>query len=162
MDSSTQLAAPGPPHNLAQKITGNLAKDLASRLVPVSDILQRYQLSELELRTLLEYGPFQTMLREAQAEWESSASTPERIRAKSLLALEQTIEDICEIAMNKKAAAANRLDAAKLLHDITGLRKASEVPGQGAPIERFQLVLNIGDRPVTVDAGAAAKVIDGK
>lgn len=142
---------------LSDKLSGELASALAQRLDTLEEILTRFRISEEDLHKLLDNPTFQDMMREANVLWSSAPSTPERIKIKAQLATEDLIPELYAAAANNQNAVGARIDAAKLLYEMTGAKKAETGGGAGGittPQDKFTLILNIGDRPVTIETQA--------
>lgn len=136
------------PDTMLGKIHANIAADIAKNLETRATICERYGVTSEQLDALCRHPLMLALIREAEANFNGAENIGERIKIKAQMALEELIPEIMKLASN--GAGATRIDAAKLLHDLTGLKKQEAV--QGATPERFTLVLNIGDKPLTIDA----------
>lgn len=161
----TNPSVPARAQSLGEKLTGELAAALARRLDTLEEILKRFNLTEEQLGKLLDNPSFQDMMREANIQWSAAPSTPERIRIKAQLATEELIPEIYAVAANGQNPLGPRLDAAKLLYEITGNRQAqAAAAAAGAPSgvqDKFTLILNIGPTPVTIEAKTIEPASDG-
>lgn len=140
---------PAPRDTMLGKVHAQLAADIATRLESRATIAAKYGLTSAQLETLERSPLLQSLIREAELDWSGAANTPERIKLKASMALETIIPEVLGIAADTKNGLGARLDAVRLLHDLTGLKKQQDA--QTASPERFTLVLNIGDTPQTID-----------
>src|SRR5262245_23848082 len=113
---------------LLSDLSGRLAFDLAAGLKNVTEVMECYGLTGLELKNLLENDAFAAMVREARARFLSDMSTPERVQVKAQLAVEDCIKPIYDIVHGGVYPAAAKIDATKLLASIAGLNSK---PGGG-------------------------------
>lgn len=123
------------------------------RLETRATLCAKYGLTDAQLERITASPLMQQLIRDAEAEWGGAANTAERIRLKSGMGLEEVIPLVVALAADVKSGVSNRLDAVRLLHDLSGLRKQEAM--QAASPERFTLVMNIGDVPITIEHGPA-------
>lgn len=134
-----------------EHLSAALAFSLANRLNSIEEILVRFGLSSTQLAKLMGYPPFQRLVREAHAKWNSDMSTAERVRLKAQMALETVLLPIQQIANNAQAGHQSRIDAAKLLAGVAGMSR-SESAGNATP--SFNLQINLGDQSASLSIAA--------
>lgn len=152
-----------------------LARDIAQDIYPLSQLLNKHGLTNLQYEFLLEHNEFfKRAIAQETKDWQSIASTEKRIRLQALAAL----EDKLPIIANRMGSAAEKLgdvvEAAKLVAKVAGV---DTIPsGSGGGGAGFTITIDLGaDTRVTIgpqeatpqdtDApGSAAipKVVEGK
>lgn len=152
-----------------QRLTGNgtafserdarLALELVSGLSSVKDVLDRYGMTELELRQKLATPGFQALLKETRQAWQSDLNARERVKLKAALLVEDSLMSVFRVANDKDVGVTARLDAFKSLAKIASVDEADKQAGGGAG--RFVLNINVPgvNAPVTID-GVASKAVD--
>lgn len=130
-----------------------LARDLAQDMFEPAEIRDAHKLSDEQFAKILQDDTFQRMLRDVSIEWNSAASTPERIRVKAQsaveVALDQFFVDICD----RGIPLVQRTDALKALMKLGELGE-KDAP-TGAVGTGVQITINLG----TPGEGQEAKTI---
>lgn len=116
-----------------QGYSAALAHDVATGLMPLSEIAYHHGMSLQDLERLCRTPAFAQMVDQYRAEWGSLENAKDRIKAKSRLALEEGIVTLFEILNNDKAATAARVAAAKELKDMADLGLKSDQTAVGLP-----------------------------
>jgi hypothetical protein len=136
-----------------------LAAELATRLLPVPEVMKRYNMTTAELTTLLADSQFKNMVRDFRREWESPMSARERVKLKSSLAVEDGIVELYRIFKDLDTVPAARIDAFKQLVGLADMQPKKEGAEAGPA---FSLTLNLGgtdediSKTITIDADADA------
>jgi len=89
-----------------------------------------------------EHPNFVKMLEEMSREWNSAASTAERVKIKAQTGLESTLEVYIRDIFNPDIPLAQRVEAGKFLARLGGLGERESV-GIG---EKFMIQINIGEK----------------
>lgn len=121
-----------------------LAMEIASGMSKPSEIFMRHGLTPQQSIDLLKNPQFQSMLREAHSTWNSNANAEERIRLKSLIALEELLPEHFKLATDPDVSPASRIDAVKTFERLSGVAKTGDGPAAGS---QFVVNINLGDKP---------------
>lgn len=158
--SSTALVTSQPPAKTPSKFDlgpvndfdARLAVELAIQLVPVQDLLKRYELTKQELQVKLKDAGFRRQVRDAKRVWNSDLSVKERIRLKSQVLIEDSILAVYNILHDNDTAPQSRLEAFKQLARVADVDQPEK---QGADAgSRFSITLQFGDpsqRPLAIE-----------
>jgi hypothetical protein len=139
-----------PADGLMSPVIGALAYELAARLRPGREVLERYGVSITDFKRLMGTPAFQDMLRRAKQEFGSLASTPDRVRVKAQLLTEIGLDEVWRIVSNTGQPAAARVSAYNSIKSLTGMDR----PEEAKPLQRFSLKIvmpvlsSVGDPPV--------------
>jgi hypothetical protein len=139
-----------PPNPNFDNIQASLAAELATKLLPLADIMERYSLDATQLRHLMADTQFKQMIVEYRREWNSPLSARERVRMKSALAVEDGIPELHNIFYNTETNPTARLAAYKQLVDLAEMQPRREDAPTGPA---FSLTLNLGGEtaPLTLE-----------
>ncbi len=128
-----------------------LAWELTADIVPLAEIMRRYDLTFDSLAEKRRDPVFRSVLEEYSRAWNSSLSTADRVRIKAALLVEDGLLDIFRILKAEDSAAAAKLDAFAALAragDVGPSKNASAQAG-----ERFSVTINLpNSAPVQIDA----------
>ena len=139
----------GSPDTLSEDLQA-LAAEIAKDLVPPEMIIGQWGLSEAEFAALLSAPEFDALLRIERAKWYSPENTNERVRAKSLMGVEDGMLAMSEIIKDRDAGPIARIKAFSELvrtggADNAGIAKAKASGGAGAGSgERFSISIHLG------------------
>ena len=127
-----------------------LAWELTANILPMGEIMKRYDLDFDSLAEKRLDPTFRAVLEEYGRAWSSSLSAQERIRVKAALLVEDGLLDIFRILKSADTAPAAKLDA------FTALSKAGDVgtakKDSAAGGERFSVTINLpGSQAVKID-----------
>lgn len=122
-------------------ITSSLAMELASQLSPPSEVFARHGITPDDAAAIVADPTFQTMIKEAHAEWKSTGNVAERIKLKAQLALEELLIPTFQMAKDQRIPAPSRTDATKMFERLSGVAKTTEDTGGGGP--KFVLSINV-------------------
>lgn len=125
------------------QMTASLATEIAQQLSPPSEIFARAGLSKEDALKLLNQPEFQAMVKAAKSEWNAVGSTPERIKLKAQMALEELMLPQFRMAMDPKTPATARNDAFKSFERLAEAGKSGD--GDAATGPKFVLNINLGE-----------------
>lgn len=159
--ATKEVSVPKPTSVATEVITHRLAGEMASGLLPVSEILTRFELTSAQLKVIAKDERFRKMFWEAKAIWNGTENVQERIRQKSALLLEDSLMPLYKIIHDLNLAPAARIDAFARLQSIANMQPSRE--GDGTPRESFILNVTIGDdkKTVLIDAESTYSDDDG-
>lgn len=127
-----------------------LILELVSGIDPPAEIMQRYGLTEEQLKAKLRSPGFRSAYQEAARVWKSSPNVKERIRMRAGALLEDSLQDIFLIIKNVSLPASQRLEATKQLGQLSQTINPKEQQGTGAA---FTInIVRRGHEPVTINA----------
>lgn len=137
MDSPFSLPA------VAQKQDAEaaLAAELATKLLPLAEILKRYGLTKDELKNKLADPQFKHMVTEFRREWHSPLSSRDRVKAKAALAVEDGLLELHRVFYDPDTNASVRLDAYKQLVQLADMQPKKEESGSTGG--GFSVTINI-------------------
>ena len=127
-----------------EQVLRDLAQDIARDIDDVPDILKRFGLTHEEYQRIAETRHFKTMLQTASSEWGGASNTPERIKLKAALAVEQSIPTVFASISDTKESLSGRVEALKTLAKIGGLGNAPP-PNAAGSGQVFRLQINFPD-----------------
>lgn len=132
-----------PPEEVFAVDLAMLAREIAMDLFDVGQILELHRLTDEEWRRIQETPKFQQMLAEMIAEWNSAASTRDRVRLKAATGLESVLEVYIRNIGDETIPLAQRTEAGKFL------ARLGELDGSQAGMSggggQLLIQLNIGD-----------------
>jgi hypothetical protein len=138
-----------------------LAAELGARILPLPDILKRYNISAAELKVLLKDEQFRHMVADFRREWHSPMSARDRVRVKAALAVEDGLIDLHQLFLDPEITPSARLDAYKQLVQLADMQpKRDDV---GGPSAGFSITINIPreNEPMkTITLDQEAEVVD--
>lgn len=143
----TSLTTPEiPPEEVFAVDFATLAREIAMDIFPVHDVLRLHQLTDEQWQRIQSNPKFQQMLGDMVTEWNSTASTKERIKIKAQTGLESELEHYVRAIKDENIPLAQRVEAGKFL------AKLGELDGNvlgGAGGSGFNITLNIGTTSTT-------------
>jgi len=125
-------------------VNAQLAAELAAGLLPVPDILHRYEKTPAQLKQLLKDPMFSRMVSDFAKEWNSPLTAKERIRMKSLIAVEDSLSALYAMFHNPANAPPARLEAFKQLAELADAKPKKDAAADGS---RFSVTFNIPASP---------------
>lgn len=131
------------------EISGRLADDLATQLIPLPAILEKYALNSLQLKMIVDTPQFRVLYAEAKARWNSDTNTEERIRSKSSMMVEDSLLEVFHILHNDETSNSTKLESFKQLTSVADLgpKRGKDNGGSG---QRTTITINVpplGDKP---------------
>lgn len=114
-----------------------LAEELAVGTKPPAEIWSSHGIkTREEAQRLLSIPAFRAMISEFRAEWQATHNITERIRVRSLLALEEGLLSLYEGGINADNPLSSRKEVFAFFAKLGGIEKtdAAIIPGQGVTI----------------------------
>lgn len=118
-----------------------LAADLVLRLRPVKDILDRYEMTQADLKRLLANPQFRTLCNEARQKWTSDLSAGDRVKLKAAIIAEDVLPTIHGMIVSGSTPAPARVDAFKTVNRLAQLDTPEK---SGAESGRFVINIRLG------------------
>ena len=147
-----------PPASVStQDMQAELAMELAAGLLPINNIMTRFDLTKEQLRLLLLNPIFRGMVRSYKQEWLAATNAKERIRVKAAMATEEGLLELNRIFHDSMLNPTARLEAFKQMSNLADVQPKKDAVDTGP---KFNLTLNLGSDPnaaaqhVTIDATA--------
>lgn len=132
-----------------------LVWELVANISPAADILKRHGLTVADLKAKMLDKMFVAAYKEAKQAWASDLNVQQRIRLKSGLLLEDSLQDIFVMIKDPLQSASNKLEATKQLGQLSQTINPKQLAGgEGSA---FKLTINLGDnstKSVTIDGHA--------
>lgn len=146
-----------------------LAEELAMGMRPATDIWRDHGIeSREEAAKILAIPQVKTMIKDFRAEWASTNNISERIRVRSLMALEEGLLSLYQGAIDKTNPLNHRKDTMQFFARLAGLDKQSDVPanmlgaGGGGVSINIDLSNNGDERIVRINAGSVQQPEDAE
>ena len=153
--SSPQVQLPGAEVNLKlSALSAHIATELAAGLSDASAVRERYGISQAQWETLKKSEVFREMLGEAVRRLRGDLNASARIQMKADIVLEDAIPAYDDIIHSKETPAQAKIDAGKLLAQLTG-RTGKQ--NENGPVSGGGFTLNInlgGQEKVVIDGNA--------
>ena len=146
----------------ADDMRATLAAELAIGLLPVKDLLERFDLSAPQLKTLLQTPEFRGMVKDYKQAWHSASNVKERVRLKAAIATEEGLLELYQIFNNMEFNPSARLEAFKQLTALSDVAPKKDAIDHGPG---FHLTLNLGGDPktgITLEAVPNAALTEGE
>lgn len=132
---------------ISSEMSAALALDLAADIWPEADVFKNHGVEPVYGAALMQQEWFKKMIEEARREWNSITNAKQRIRLKSQLAVEHSIDELYTVITDKTVPAQARVAAFKELKDLSGAA-AQENSGAGGPaVPTVNIFLNGADEP---------------
>ncbi len=129
--------------DMTQQQLAALAREIAMDIKTIENILATYKLTSAQYDHLKENNAFfKHALKTLTIEWQSAASTPERIKIEAAAALEDAMPVLYTRLVNKAEGLPGVTEVAKLFAKIAGVGERQE--GPGTPGERFTITIDLG------------------
>ncbi len=131
-----------------------LAAELAAGLLPIGDILTRFDLTKQQLGKLLADPGFRRAIVDYREQWRDAGNARERIRVKAALAVEEGLIELYNMYINPELNPSARLDAYKQLVTLSATAPVKDVPENSGP--QFSVTFNIpgAEQPLTIQGSA--------
>src|SRR5262252_451989 len=95
-----------------------LAREVAMDILPLTDVLKLHQISSEDWATIQENPRFKQMFEQMVREWNSAASTRERVRIKAATGLESQLEGLIAALSDESIPYTQRIEGGKFLARI--------------------------------------------
>ena len=130
-----------------------LAAELAVGLLPLPDVLKRFDISKDQLKLLLKDQQFKSMVRQFKHEWHAASNAKDRIKLKAAMMVEENLLELHRLFLDIELNPTARLDAFKQMTVLADVQPKKDAPDSGP---RFMLTLNLAgegsDQSLTIDA----------
>lgn len=155
-----------PTHALLDPFYAALARELATDLYPVGEVLARYGFTgpgDERWEALHRSEAFQALLGTATREWNALDSTQKRVRAKAMISVEMAIPEWHRCIVDPTTGAGLRADLAKLMVAVAGIGQPppGSMPTEGAGF-KLNIVINPSDKPQQVLTITPGPVLDAR
>ena len=140
----------------------SIDKEIACDSFDMGDILKAHSLT-LEQFKRIEHTPrFQLYLREALADWNSTANTQERVKSKTAVSVEDMLPTLHSTVLDKTQPLAPRVELFKALMRAAGIGEKSTTGANDAG-EKFSVTINLGgENSLKIEKTLPSQVIDGE
>lgn len=132
--------------------------ELVANISPAADVLKRHGLTVADFAAKKRDTMFVAAFKEAKAVWNSDMNVQQRIKFKSGLLLEDSLQDLFLIIKNPEMAASLKMEATKQLGQLSQTINPKQSAESGG--SAFKLTINLGDSPaktVTIDGYAVSQ-----
>lgn len=127
-----------------ERILRSLAIDIVRNMREVPEVLSTAGISPEEYSKLAETSFFKEMLQQAAIEWEGAENTPDRIKLKSAVLVEQALPELFGTLTDKSEALSGRVELFKTMAKLGGLGNAPVT--QASEGQVFRLEINFSDK----------------
>jgi uncharacterized protein (DUF1786 family) len=118
-----------------------LAREIASDMRDVAEILALYDVTEPQWEALQRSSRFQSLLQSAIEEWQSVTNTPERVKMKSLAFVEEALPEFFARVHDGKETLSAKNEVLKTISRLAGIGGPVEGAISG---ERMVITINLG------------------
>lgn len=118
-----------------------LAAELGANLLPLPEVMRRFEIDPPTLKKLLADPQFRHMVKDFKRDWNSPMSAKDRIKLKSLLMVEDGLIELHKIFHNMDLNPAARMDAFKQMTELADAKPKKDALPEGS---KFNLTLNLG------------------
>lgn len=127
-----------------------LAREIASDIHPVEDIIKRHGIPSEEFEVILRNPKFTRLLEDAATAWGDAQNTGERIKVKSLSMLEDWLVTAYATLHDVKSSLRDKVELAKFIGRLGGIGEKGIMDTSGG--ERISISINMGDQVKKADA----------
>jgi hypothetical protein len=135
-----------------------LAREIAMDVHELPDILKRLNITQLQWEAIQNNHRFLGYLQDAVATWNGALNAPERIKVKSLTAIEDWIITAYALLHEEKHSLRDKTELAKLISRLAGV--GEKAPGELAPGEKISITINMGEQSMHAEKEAIPKIIE--
>lgn len=136
-----------------------LAREIAMDIHDVETIVKNHALTLEQFAFIEKSAIFQTYLKQYIAEWNSCASTADRVKLKSLAFVEEALPEFFAQVHRQGEPLPGKVKALEVISKIGGLGPASFKDG-GPAGEKFSITINMGaDEKMVINASPTPKAI---
>ncbi len=133
-----------------------LASGLAQHIRDPQEILAELGFSEDDWQELERSHVFRKMLNQAVAEWNNVARTPQRVKLKAAINIEQSLPQFYEDMVNANHPLVARVRALEVVAKLAGLPEP-ELERYSGPTNSFKLEIHLGTGE-TISVGAGTEL----
>lgn len=136
-----------------------LAREIAMDIHDLPDILKRLNITQDQWADIQRTKRFQGYLEDAVVTWQSALNGPERIKVKSLAAIEDWLATAYGYLHDDKLPLRDKTELAKLVSRLAGV--GEKAPNELPVGEKISITINMGDQTMHVDkAPPLPKIIE--
>lgn len=137
-----------------------LAREIAADLRTVNEILEIHKVTTPEWERIRTNPQFTKLLQSCIEEWNSAGNTPERIKLKSLIFIEEALPEFYSRAHDPKETLTAKTEVLKTVSRLAGVGgNAGDQVNAG---ERMVVTINLGaDHQLKIEKEVTSKVIEG-
>jgi len=121
-----------------------LAREVAIDHYPISDILNRYNITNDEWDALQEWPRFIELVEVEKQNWNSALNTNARIKLKSATLIEEWMEEGHKLLHDTSESMNSKVELIKLLGKFSGLESPAQLQGEVAG--RVTINIKIGEK----------------
>ena len=143
MDNATQpiLAEKLPVSFEENNLMLKLARDLALDMQPIEKIQEHLGISNAQLERFRNHPEFLRYLRDAMSEWNSAASTPDRVKLKSMHFIEEALPEFFARAHDPREPLAAKTRLLETIGRFAGMGGLADGVVSG---EKLSVTINLG------------------
>jgi len=130
------------PVTLTENQIVKLARELAYDMQNKATILKAYKLTQSQFASIEVMPYFRRTLEASVIEWEAATNTPERVRLKAAVALEEALPTLGARMQSKDEDLNKAVEAAKLFAKVAGIGERAAEAGTG---EKITISINLGN-----------------
>lgn len=149
--------APPMPTNMDPTKLAKLARELVMNIRPKAAVLDDFAITEAQLATLVEFPMFKRLYEQLAMEWNSVASTEERIRFKAAAALEDGLAVLATRMVDEKEALPAANETAKVLARLANIGEKEAGTRTG---EKFTINISVAGKTLTFEKEVEPTVIE--
>ncbi len=129
-----------------------LAREIAMDIHPLPEVLKRLNITNNQWEEIQRNPRFNGYLEDAVVTWCSALNGPERIKVKSLAAIEDWLLTAYGYLQDEKSSLRDKVELAKMMARLAGVgeKAAGELPVG----EKISITINMGEQTMHVDKSA--------
>ena len=151
-----------PAGNSSTEVTMlKLARELAADIRSLDEILEIYEVSAEQWRSISSNATFQMYLRRCIEEWNSASNTSERVRLKSMAFIEESLPEFYARAHDPKENLNHKVEVLKTVARFAGIGGSLDT---GAVGERLSVTINLGNEQLRIERNSnpeSGEIIEG-
>lgn len=133
-----------------------LAREIAMDIRTTDEILKTYEIDESRWQLIQQNHTFKGYLRGAIEEWSSATNAQERVRAKALAMVEESLPEFYSRLHDADEALQHKTEVLKTITKLAGLESK---PGEAGGGEKFTVTINLGaDQQVRIEKDITPQV----
>jgi hypothetical protein len=140
-----------------------LARELAIDMRALEEIQRALQIPDDKLADFREHPTFLRYLRDAMSEWNSAASTPDRVKLKSLHFIEEALPELFARAHDPREPLSAKVELIKTVARFGGVGGGADGVVSG---EKLSVIINLGgDQSLRVEKNITpqrASIVDAE
>lgn len=152
------MTAPLPVAFQRETLLLRLAREIATDLNDIETILKAHQLTSKQWDAIKDDARFQTLLKSEMEAWSAASNTPERVKLKSAMLVEEWLPEANKLAHDSSQTLTAKVELMKLLKSLAGLGiDRADITAS----ERVSITINLGsDHKLKFEKQLPPKVID--